>query len=167
MSIQKLVNNYIAYNTWANSKIADWLLTLDTAILYKQASSSFNSIDYTMQHILRVQRYWKSFVGGEDTSSFDWSVNEERAQKNLHDIKVQSAEMESFILNYTEDDLQEVLNLHTPWAKNKLSRYEYILHLVNHSTYHRGQIVTIARGLNITENIPATDYNFFNSRKHE
>ncbi len=36
-------------------------------------------------------------------------------------------------------------------------RYEIIHHGLNHSTYHRGQIVTIARNLGITDPLP-TDF---------
>ncbi|MBL0256882.1 MAG: hypothetical protein IPQ03_04840 [Bacteroidetes bacterium] len=72
--------------------------------------------------------------------------------------------MEKLFLTYTNNELTEEIELNMSWSKNKLSRYEYIIHVINHSTYHRGQVVTIARGLGITENIPATDYNFFNSK---
>ena len=72
--------------------------------------------------------------------------------------------MENLFLTYTNDKLTEEIELNMPWAKNKLSRYEYIMHVINHSTYHRGQVVTIARVLGIKENIPATDYNFFKSK---
>jgi hypothetical protein len=37
------------------------------------------------------------------------------------------------------------------------SRYEYILHVVNHSTYRRGQVVTMCRALDVTGEIPVTD----------
>jgi hypothetical protein len=35
------------------------------------------------------------------------------------------------------------------------SRYEFILHVINHSTHHRGQIVTMCRRLGAVDNIPA------------
>jgi uncharacterized damage-inducible protein DinB len=35
------------------------------------------------------------------------------------------------------------------------------MHCMNHSTYHRGQIVTMGRNLGFTD-APMTDYNFYN-----
>jgi uncharacterized damage-inducible protein DinB len=36
-------------------------------------------------------------------------------------------------------------------------RFEFLQHCINRSTYHRGQIITIARNAGIT-NPPITDY---------
>ncbi len=61
----------------------------------------------------------------------------------------------------TEDDLLEKVYLDTPWVKGEMPRYEFLQHVFNHSTYHRGQVVTIGRNIDITD-APMTDYNFFN-----
>ncbi len=164
MSLQKLIHNYATFNSWANIKLADWLHTIDEVLLYEQLPSSFNGIDNTIQHILRVQKFWAVFISQKDVSNFDWSVRENQVKKNLNELKNQSVDMENLFLTYTNDKLTEEMELNMPWAKNKLSRYEYIMHVINHSTYHRGQVVTIARVLGIKENIPATDYNFFKSK---
>jgi uncharacterized damage-inducible protein DinB len=162
MSLQKLTNNYADYNSWANSKFAAWLSGIDEKRLYEQVPSSFDSIDNTIQHIIRTQKFWADFVCERDVSKFDWSVKVKQARNNLKELKDQSESMRNAILIFTEKDLAQPLELNMPWAKNKLSRYEYILHVVNHSTFHRGQVITIARGISITENIPMTDYNIFN-----
>ncbi len=164
MSLQKLIHNYATFNSWANSKLVDWLQTIDEGLLYQQIPSSFNGIDTTIQHILRIQKFWSVFIAQKDVSNFDWSVIENQAKNNLIELKNQSVHMEKLFLTYTNNELTEEIELNMSWSKNKLSRYEYIIHVINHSTYHRGQVVTIARGLGITENIPATDYNFFNSK---
>jgi uncharacterized damage-inducible protein DinB len=164
MSLQKLIHNYTTFNSWANIKFVDWLQTIDEELLYKQIPSSFTGIDNTIQHILRIQKFWSVFISLKDVSNFDWSVKENQAKKNLIELKNQSVDMENLFLKYTNNELTEEIELNMSWSKNKLSRYEYIIHVINHSTYHRGQVITIARGLGITQNIPATDYNFFNSK---
>jgi len=43
-------------------------------------------------------------------------------------------------------------------------KYQLLLmpqHCINHGTYHRGQIITIARNIGITDP-PTTDYNYYN-----
>ena len=42
--------------------------------------------------------------------------------------------------------------------------YQMLLHLLNHNTYHRGQIVTMLRQLGV-EKIPATDFIVWSRRK--
>ena len=163
MSLQKLIHNYSAYNAWANSKFAVWLQAMDEEVLYKPIPSSFNSIDYTIQHMLRIQKFWAAFIAQRDVSNLDWSIKENQAGNNLMEFKNQSVDMKNEFLAFADNELTEFIELNTPWANNKLNRYEYMMHAINHSTFHRGQIVTMARGLGITENIPSTDYNFFNS----
>lgn len=162
MSLHQLINSNLAYNTWANKRISQWLTTLDESILYQQADSSFSSIDLTVQHIHCVERYWSAFIHEKDITDFDWSVLKNQSTQNLIDLQSQSLLMQQSMASFDESQLNQALVLDTPWSKNNQSRFHYIFHMLNHSTYHRGQIVTIARQLEITEGIPGTDYNGFN-----
>ena len=79
-------------------------------------------------------------------------------------IEVSEA-MEDTFGKLSDEELSQIMHLDTPWAKNDLPRYEYIIHIVNHGSFHRGQIITIARTLGITEGVVNTDYNIFNTLK--
>ena len=162
MSIQKLMANYAAFNAWANERIVTWLRTLDTALLYQSTPSSYTSIDYTLQHILRTQRYWLLFISEENTSNVNWSVREGEVENIMSELIAVSEEMKNRCSAFSESDLLKVLHLRSAWAQNDLPRYEYIQHIINHSTFHRGQIITMARCIGITEGVVNTDYNFFN-----
>lgn len=161
MSLHQIINSNLGYNTWANNQIAQWLKTLDESLLYAYADSSFSSIDLTVQHIHRVERFWSAFIHEADISDFDWTVFENQATQNLGDLVNQSLQMQQSMSHFDESQLNQPLNLDTPWSKNNQARFHYIFHMLNHSTYHRGQIVSIARQLGVTEGIPGTDYNFF------
>jgi len=161
MSLHQLINSNLAYNAWANERIAKWLSTLDESILCAKADSSFSSIDLTIQHIHRVERFWSAFIHEEDITDFDWSVFENQAAQNLKDLVNQSLRIQEYMGHFDESQLNHILPLDTPWSKNNQSRFHYIFHMLNHSTYHRGQIVSIARQVGITEGIPGTDYNGF------
>jgi len=161
MSLHQLINSNLAYNAWANERIVKWLSSLDESILYENADSSYSSIDLTVQHIHCVERYWSAFIHEEDIANFDWSVFENQVAQNLNDLSEHSIRMQESIGNFDESQLNHLLNLDTPWSKNNQSRFHYIFHMLNHSTYHRGQIVSITRRLGVTEGIPGTDYNAF------
>ncbi len=162
MSLQKLIANYGNFNYWANKELTDWLKSQDNTLLSAQLPSSFPSIDYTLQHMLRTQRFWLAFITEQDLSGFSWKPYDNRAETITNELVEQSAEMKTAFAAFKEEDLLKVLHLDMPWAKNERCRYDYIIHVVNHSTFHRGQIVTMARSLGITGNIPATDYNIYN-----
>lgn len=164
MSLSRLASNYTAYNAWANTRMVHWLQQHPIERMYDEVESSFRSIDLTMQHMLRTQRFWTAFVAQHDLTGFSWAVRKGDAAQVMAELVAQSDGMIQQIGQYSEADLNTVLTLDMPWAKNRLSRYEYIVHVVNHSTFHRGQIITMARGLGMADGISATDYNIFNSR---
>jgi uncharacterized damage-inducible protein DinB len=165
MSLQNFIANYAAYNYWANKKITDWLKNIPVMVLQEQVKSSFTSLDYTLQHILRAQKFWLAFISEEDLSNFNWVVRENEAVQILEELEQVSEKMQTMFCSFSEHDLEKTLHLDMPWAKNALSRYEYIVHVINHSTYHRGQVITIARILGIEEGFVNTDYNFYNMEK--
>jgi uncharacterized damage-inducible protein DinB len=165
MGLQKLISNYAAFNQWANERLVTWLITVDEGLLYQHTPSSYTTIDYTLQHTLRAQNFWFNFIVGNDISQFNWAVREGEVKKILRELNQSSANMHARFSAFTEAELVEALQLNMPWAKNSQSRYEYIMHVINHSTYHRGQVITMARAVGITGGVPNTDYNIFNSQK--
>ena len=77
----------------------------------------------------------------------------------------QAEELSSYIETLSEVELLQEVSLDTPWVKGSRPRYEFIQHVVNHTTYHRGQIITIGRNLGFTD-APMTDFNYFNMMPH-
>ena len=165
MSLSKLISNYAEYNLWANERIVEFLRTQDENVLYAETPSSFNTLDGTLQHMLRTQKFWLAFVTGQDVSGFSWAIRKGEVDKVLNELVTNSANMRDVFIHFTEEELNETLHLRMPWAKNDCSRYEYCTHVINHSSFHRGQIVTMARSVGIMDGIPATDYNIFNTIK--
>lgn len=162
-SLKSLVQNYSSFNTWANKRIVDWLKTLPGDVLTAEVKSSYTSIDFTVQHILRTQRFWLHFINELDTSSLNWNVRHGETEAVLQELLEVSEDMELSFGKFGDEQLTKKLKLDMPWAKNELPRYEYIVHIINHGSFHRGQIITIARSLGITEGVVNTDYNIFNT----
>jgi uncharacterized damage-inducible protein DinB len=141
------------------------LRNTEKELLNKTVPSSFSTINFTIQHMLRAQKFWLAFIKQEDTFGFKWAVRNEDIEVYFEELMANSTELKGICSLYSEAELLETLSLQQSWAKNKLPRYEYILHVVNHSTFHRGQLVTILRMLGLKEGIPATDYNIWNCRE--
>lgn len=164
MGLQKLISNYSAFNEWANNELVVWLKQQDQVLLYAKTPSSYNTIDYTLQHILRAQKFWLAFITEQDVSNFNWAVRESEVENILNEINAVSKQMKLRFALFTNEELETTLHFEMPWAKNNLSRYEYIIHVINHSSYHRGQVITMARCVGIDKGVVNTDYNIFNSK---
>lgn len=157
MSLKKLISNYGRYNHWANVQMAQWLQTLERTILYKETLSSFGSIDLTLQHMNNAQNFWFAIITEADTTKLDETIRLNDAGAIINDLLAGSQQMLTQFSEYTEEELLKQISS----TDMTQSRYEFILHAINHNTYHRGQIVTMSRSLGVANNIPAMDYEVF------
>ena len=77
-----------------------------------------------------------------------------------------STHLAEFIKSLSEEELLRTIKIDNPWFQCELPISDYLLQVVNHGTYHRGQIVTIGRNIGITD-ASNTDYNFYNVVKEQ
>lgn len=157
MPLKKLCDRFLCYNLWANERLISWLRTLDQTVLYKNTPSSFGTIDRTLQHILAAQVYWHAIIFEGQINEFNPSTRENQVEKVIDDLISNSKQLIEGLALLTEQQLTERIQA----SDSNQSQYEYILHLVNHSSYHRGQIITLTRSLGITSEIPVTDYDAY------
>ena len=162
MSFKKLISNYASYNVWANTTLVEWLKTKPAASWDQDVPSSFSSITKTIVHIWDTERFWNSVLKQIPAPpSFRFVAFEGTPEEAMDALVEQSKEIEAYIEALSEEALSDIRLLDTPWVKGELPQYEFIQHLFNHSTYHRGQLITIGRNVGL-EDAPMTDYNFFN-----
>jgi len=152
------MKNYAAYNLWANTTLINWLRSKPGALMDQEALSSFPSITATLEHIWKVQQYWFSVISGRQYTPPEFRG----AAADIFELLIdQSAEMVEYISDMTATDLEGRYKVVNPWFECDLPRFEYLIQCMNHSTYHRGQVVTIGRSLGFTD-APMTDYNYYN-----
>lgn len=157
-----LIRKQSTANLWANERYVNWLKSEPKDILSKTVPSSFPSIQETLIHIWDVERYWLAIIR---QNSLPESFRLNGFDGTLDDVFAgliqKSKDFKTYVYSLDEDALLEVRKLDTPWVKGTQPQYDFILHCMTHSTYHRGQIVTIARNLGVEEGIPMGDYNAF------
>ncbi len=162
MSLQKLMRNYADANVWSNETLTNWLQTKPAEKLDMEVPSSFSSLAKTIVHIWDTERFWLSVLKGTPPPpSFRWVGFTGTAQEAIEGLMKESKDFSEYVNSLTEEELQADCYLDTPWAKGTLPKYEFIQHAMNHSTYHRGQLVTIGRNVDLTD-APMTDYNYYN-----
>jgi uncharacterized damage-inducible protein DinB len=74
--------------------------------------------------------------------------------------------LKHLINSFSEEDLVKEVKITNPWFECELPISEYLIQVINHGTYHRGQIVTMGRNIGITD-ASNTDYNFYNVVKQK
>lgn len=157
MHLSQITLRFLKYNLWANTRLTAWLLTLDRNLLYKHTASSFGNLDRILQHMLAAETYWYDIIVHEKIQEFNLPEREHDAEAVIADLITSSHKLVATFSAFSEQQLAKQIQA----SDSRQSRYEYILHVVNHASYHRGQIVTLCRALNVTGDIPVTDYDAY------
>lgn len=154
MNIQDIRTLY-AYNRWANRRLLATASRLLSEDLSRDLNASFGSVRGTLLHILWGDWGWLRFFQ-------DGSFMAEPTIEDFPDV----AALETFCtdLEQGQQVFVEGLTDERLAGPCAIRGHEYTLgdliqHVLNHSTYHRGQVVLMLRQLGQTP--PATDYNLF------
>ena len=134
-----------AYNTWANGRVLEACRAPDPSTFSRPASGSFGSIKETLSHIAWAEWLW--LERWQHRSPKKASLPEASDLPSIERIMGETARgQQSFVAQLSDERLSERIS----YLNIKDERWEYTLgqmlqHVVNHSTYHRGQVVTLLR----------------------
>jgi uncharacterized damage-inducible protein DinB len=147
MTLAYLLKLY-AYNHWANHRALDSAAQLSVEEFIRPIGSSFSSVRDTLVHILGAEWIW--LMRWKGTSP---KILLDSAQfPELSDLRTGWDDFEIEQMAYLEALAEEELARLIRFTNTKGEEWEYPLgemmyHVVNHSTYHRGQIATMLRQL--------------------
>ena len=163
--MKELLQQYAAYNVWANKQMTDCISNLTDDQINREITSSFSSIYKTLLHMWFAEDIWyqrlklvEQPVSNVDAFTGDFYELIKKSQE-------QSTKLADWVNAATEVQLQHVFayhNLKKEHFKNPV--YQTLLHVFNHGSYHRGQLVTMLRQLGV-DKIPATDLTVFIRKK--
>jgi len=136
------------YNAWADRRALQAAGALSKEQFAKPLGSSFSSVKDTLAHIFGAEWIWLERFEGRSPSSFPDTTGLDDIEK----LKARWNEFEPGLLNFargvTQDRLDRVMEYKTmKFGVYRNPLWQSMLHLVNHGTYHRGQITTMLRQL--------------------
>lgn len=148
------------YNRWANARILDAVSILTPEHYTLDMRSSHRSVRDTLVHIISAEWIWLMRLKGTSPKAM-WSPSEFSTLSILNarwsEVRNEQAE---FIASITEESLKTPITyVNTQGETFTYPLWQILQHVVNHSTYHRGQVTTLLRQLD-SEPI-ATDFLVF------
>ncbi len=153
---------YCQYNFWANTKIALFLSDKSEDILSAHIENSFPSIRKTLLHIHSAEKSWLARLSQNPANNKKVEDDFPSTQELLNSLLHTSKQFITFVDQQEEDFFNQTLSYHT-WDGTswKMTPKVMIQHCTNHSTYHRGQLITLARQLGLKKEVPSTDLLYF------
>jgi uncharacterized damage-inducible protein DinB len=150
------IRQLYTYNSWANRRCLDAVRHLDSDEFNRDLGSSFPSVRATLEHVLSAEWIWLARWRGVSPTAIprEWDTASLASLASHWDAV--DREVHAFLASLSESALSTVIEYRTfagTPCVNPL--WELMRHVVNHSTYHRGQIATMLRQLG--HKAPATD----------
>jgi len=158
--MKQILFTYTKYNVWANGRIMECLTRLDKKLLDKKVISSFPTVRKTILHMWDAETIWYKRLSGKSLRSWP----SDKFKGSFEEMKLgflkQSGMFPVYLANTTADIRRKIEYSSLMGDKFKDRICNVIQHCMNHSTFHRGQIVTMLRELGV-KNLPYTDYIMF------
>jgi uncharacterized damage-inducible protein DinB len=152
------MKDYTAFNFWANEININWLKSKPLDLLEQPFPSSFPSLRETLLHIWSAEDVWLQRLQGHAPTQFVAATFTGSSLELMDNLLRNSAAFRDFIGSREPDYFaQKIEYVHRDGKIYHQFTTEIIQHCMQHGTYHRGQIVTIARNLGLTDP-PKQDY---------
>ena len=145
------------YNVWANDRICTWIKKAETKV-DEELKSSFPSIRKTLYHLWDAQFIWLARLNSESTNTWPSHSFKGNLEEAIAGIQLNSVEFVSHIELLKESEYQRQVEFKSMDGTSYLNSVEEIItHVINHSTYHRGQLITLLRTVGFTA-VVSTDF---------
>jgi uncharacterized damage-inducible protein DinB len=136
------------FNAWSNHRTLDAAAKLSNEQFTKPLGSSFGSVRDTLGHICGAEWIWLERFQGRSPASLP-DVSE---CSDVDSLRKKWAEQEARLLAFvgklTQEDLNRVIEYETlKFGVYRNPLWQSMQHVVNHGTYHRGQVTTLLRQL--------------------
>jgi uncharacterized damage-inducible protein DinB len=141
----------LAFNAWATQKIFDALAPLLPEQFTRDMKASHGSIHGTLTHLVAAEKMWLSrWVGKPDAA-----MVKPGDVPGLADLKAvwekTGLGTAQWLGALTDARLQETFTMTTVKGTTHTHTFAQALqHVVDHGTYHRGQIITLLRQIGVT-----------------
>ena len=141
-----VVRDLYAYTEWANERVLDAVAGLPHEAFTRDLGSSYPSIRDTLVHVLSAEWVWLRRWLGESPAGFPDASALETVEALRARWSGVVAERREFLDTLNAESLGRIIDYRTTKGDPfRAPLIELLLHVVNHTTHHRGQVVTMLR----------------------
>ncbi len=159
------VRELLLYMLWADRLTLGAVRPVKLEDLTRDAGVSFRSVLGTLSHMLVSQRLWLSRFLGNPLTSVPRLDEYPDLPSWIAGWEESASQIEAFLAGLSDEQVAMPLT----WASlpdgavHTLPLWQTVIHLVNHTTFHRGQVISLLRQMGYA--VPHTDLVlFFNER---
>jgi uncharacterized damage-inducible protein DinB len=156
--------SHYAYTRWATAKTLEAVDLLTQEELHRPLGNSYGSVFGTLVHIFEADRVWLRRLRGEATAPLKIAGE----KLSMYELKAKWAEvlngLDAIAAGVTPETVEADVKFRSIYlGDTSQTTWKVLLHVVNHATYHRGQITTMLRQMN--HKAVSTDLLFYYAEK--
>jgi uncharacterized damage-inducible protein DinB len=165
MNLQDL-RAMLDYHYWARDRLLDALEPLSPEQLNRDLGSSFKSIRDTIVHTYAAEWAWHSRWQGHSPTALLPADQFPDVAAVRRAWSQHEAEMRAFLDAIGEDGVSRVFEYKLLSGQAGASPlWQMLQHVVNHASYHRGQVTTMLRQLGATPAKPMDMIAYYRTRE--
>jgi uncharacterized damage-inducible protein DinB len=145
-----------AYDRWANSKVFDACRQLTAEQYVAEPVPGWSSVRSTLSHIALATELNLRPLAGDPDARIPTEADLVTVDDIAHLLERAYRRFEELRPTLTPEWLNTVLTLRAIGRSFTLPRWAILRHIVNHSTYHRGQVASKLKRFGIEQSI--TDF---------
>ena len=142
------IHELYQFNAWANRRMFEATAGLTDEELARDLKSSFPSLRDTLVHIVGAEWVWLTRWQGTSPTSLPTSKSGLTHAQIVEWWREIDSERAAFLKSLAPSEIDRVI-AYTNFAgvNYAFPLWQMLRHLVNHSSYHRGQVMTMLRQL--------------------
>ncbi|MEI9955033.1 MAG: DinB family protein [Ferruginibacter sp.] len=159
--MKELLQQYASFNIWATNILFERITKIPEEKITQEIVSSFPSVYKTALHLWQAESIWWQRINKAEkiivlSETFTGSFNELK-----EGIAQQSRQWKKYVDAIAAEGLNETFSFVRNGQPFTMIVHDMLLHLFNHATFHRGQLVTLLRQLGEVTDIPSTDFSTY------
>ncbi len=128
------------YNKWANELMLEAVSKLPSGEATKPRTTLFKNIVHTLNHNYVIDRIFQAHLEGREHGFAGRNTSE---PPELDDLRKGQREIDDWYVAWSDDITDAALDEKVSFTfvgggEGVMTRGEIVLHIVNHTTYHRG-----------------------------
>ena len=140
MSFQRTLRLMTRYSAWANQLIFEAAGRLPPEEVIRPRAGPFRNIVHTLNHIYVIDQIFQAHLQGRPHG---FSARNTADSPALRDLWTAQRAIDEWYISFSdtakEGELEEVIRFgFVGGGEGAMTRGEMVLHVVNHTTYHRG-----------------------------
>ncbi len=150
------IRQILDFHYWARDRVMRATEALSAEQYVRPMGNSFSSIRDTLNHVYYAEWVWYSRWNGVSPTAFPSDDIPDLAALRLLWSGMEG-KVRAYVTGASATDLQRVIPYRLmSGAEGASPLWQMVVHVVNHATYHRGQVTTMLRQLGAAP-APSTD----------